>query len=142
MWVNKDYKPGSEYKVFHDCLCNVKVEHEGTSYVVMDCDALESIRNAPVRANEAIWLLVSTYDNEPLRRALRAVIEAYAQENVRDVRWKNANASINPHINRAHVLNTSPDIIIPEKIGHEDVDRIIDELSEFIASRRHLPHMG
>lgn len=41
MWVNKDCQPGSEYKVFHDCLCNVKVEHEGTSYVVMDWNPSE-----------------------------------------------------------------------------------------------------
>lgn len=141
MWVNKDYQPGSEYRVFHDCLCNVKVEHEGTSYVVMDCDALESIRNAPVRANEAIWLYVSTHGNEPLRKALRAVIEAYAQESTRDIRWTRANSSINPHINREHVLSTSPAIVIPDKVGDDDVDRIIEELSLFIDSRKHLPHM-
>lgn len=60
MWVNKDCQPGSGYKVFHDCLCNVKVEHEGTSYVMMDCDALESIRNAPVRKSMTIIWGLST----------------------------------------------------------------------------------
>lgn len=141
MWVKKDYGDDGGYSVWCNHFGSVKVEHDGNCYVMMNCDAIESIRNAPVRANEAIWLYVSTHGNEPLRKALRAVIEAYAQESTRDIRWTRANSSINPHINREHVLSTSPAIVIPDKVDDDEVDRIIEDVSLFIDSRKHLPHM-
>lgn len=141
MWMKKDYGDDGGYSVWCDHFGSVKVEHEGGCYVMKNCDAIESIRNAPVRANEAICLYVSTQDNETLREACRGVIDVYTQEHVRDTRWRRANSSINPHINRRNVLNTSPEIVIPEKTGDDVVDRLIGEAEKFIDSRMGLPHM-